>query len=97
LGIKLATSTYSFHRLGMGPEGGEPPPLERMIERCADLGLDGIEILGRHIGGTAPSDLHAIKSLAARHGVAIVAVSAHHNFVTPDPDRRLGQIDILAG
>ena len=97
MGIKLATSTYSFHRLGMGPEGGEPPPLERMIERCADLGLDGIEILGRHIAGTAPPDLHAIKSLAARHGVAIVAVSAHHNFVTPDPGRRLEQIDILAG
>src|SRR3990172_6723765 len=94
--FKLAISSYSFHRFGDGSEGKEQPTLPAMIERCAALGLDGIELLGVHFAGTSPEELNALKSLAARSGVAIVAVSAHHNFVTPDPEQRLKQIDVLA-
>lgn len=96
MSVKLAASTYSFHRFGMGPEGGQKPSLAEMVERCAALGLDGIELLGVHFDATAPEDLYALKRLAARHGVAIVAISAHHNFVTPDPEARLRQIDTVA-
>lgn len=67
-----------------------------MIDRCAELGIDGIELLGVHFDSTAPTDLHALKQYAARNGVAIVAVSAHHNFVNPDPGERLRQIDVVA-
>ena len=93
--MKLAISSYSFHRFGSGPEGKEKPSFATMIETCANLGIDGIELLGVHFDSTTPEDLHALKQLAIRNGVQIVAVSAHHNFVTPDSDKRRQQIDIL--
>lgn len=96
MAFKLAISSYSFNRFGEGPEGKEKPSFAAMIERCAALGLDGIELLGVHFDSTAPDDLNALKQYAGQHGIAIVSVSAHHNFVTPDTQKRLQQIDIVA-
>lgn len=93
---QLAISSYSFHRFGEGPEGTERPTFQKMIDRCADLGLDGIELLGVHFPSTDPDELHAIKQHAARNGVAIVAVSAHHNFVKSDSAERARQVDVVA-
>jgi sugar phosphate isomerase/epimerase len=66
-----------------------------MIETCARLGIDGIELLGVHFDTTDLADLYALKRVALHNGVQILAVSAHHNFVNPDPAERLRQIDIL--
>lgn len=93
--MKLAISSYSFHRFGSGPEGKDKPSFAAMIETCANLGIDGIELLGVHFDHTEPGDLYALKQLAFRRGVQIIAVSAHHNFVTPDPEKRRQQIDVL--
>ena len=42
--MELGISSYSFHRLGKGPEGhGAIPPVEAMIDRTAALGLTGFE------------------------------------------------------
>lgn len=96
MGFQLAVSSYSFHRFGQGSEGAARPSFEQMIDRCADMGVDGIELLGVHFDSTAPADLYALKQYAARNGVEIVAVSAHHNFVNPDPAERVRHIDIVA-
>lgn len=96
MGIKLAVSSYSFHRFGAGPEGKTAPPVEEMIDRCVDLGLDGIEILGFHLNDVSHERLLALKQRALRAGVAIVSVSANHNMVEPDPAKRREQIDILS-
>jgi sugar phosphate isomerase/epimerase len=93
--MKLAISSYSFHRFGRGPEGKERPSFPAMIEACARWGVDGIELLGLHFQSTAREDLAALKQLALRHGVDLVAVSAHHNFVNPDPEKRRQEIDQL--
>ena len=96
--LQLAVSTYSFHRFGSGPEGDALPALEAMIDRCAELGIDGIEIIGNHLtalGKTAPEEIRALKQYAARRGVAPVSVSAHHNFVQPDPTAREAELDKL--
>jgi L-ribulose-5-phosphate 3-epimerase len=93
--MKLAISSYSFHRFGRGPEGSARPSFAAMIEACARWGVDGIELLGLHFESTAREELHALKQLALRHGVALVAVSAHHNFVNPDPEKRRQEIDQL--
>ena len=95
--FKLATSTYSFHRFGEGPEGKDKPSLEEMIDRAADLGLEGLELLGVHFDGTSPAEIARLRGYAARAGVALVAVSAHHNFVDPDPEKRWAALDVLAG
>jgi sugar phosphate isomerase/epimerase len=96
MSFKLATSSYSFHRFGEGPEGDAKPGLREMVDRAADLGLDGLEILGVHFDGTSPEELAALRGHAARRGVALVAVSAHHNFVNPDPAKRREAIDVVA-
>ncbi|HEY3082532.1 MAG TPA: sugar phosphate isomerase/epimerase [Chloroflexota bacterium] len=96
MGLKLAVSSYSFHRFGYGSEGKEAPSVERMIERCAEWGIDGIEILGFHLQERAREQLYELKRLALRRGVAIVSVSANHNFVEPDPEERRRQVDTVA-
>ena len=93
--MKLAISSYSFHRFGQGPEGDAKPSFLEMLRRCADLGLDGIELLGVHFDRAEREDLYALKQTAFAHGVAPVSVSAHHNFVTPDPTKRQAEIDKL--
>jgi L-ribulose-5-phosphate 3-epimerase len=94
MGVNLAISTYSFRRFA----GPETPPLTlpAMIERCAALGVQGIEILGREVEGMGVEELNAIKRCAAEHGIAIVSVAASHNFVLPDAALRAQQIDIVA-
>jgi sugar phosphate isomerase/epimerase len=87
----LAISTYSFHRFGAGPEGAELPSIESMIDRTAELGIQGLEMIGNHLeqlGQDSPEKLHALKQYLAARGVAPVSVSAHHNFVQPDPAER---------
>ncbi len=96
MAIKLATSSYSFHRFGEGPEGNDRPTLHEMVERCADLGLDGLELLGYHMDDTSPETLNALRGFAAQKGIALVAVSAHHNFVNPDAEKRRANLDVLA-
>src|SRR5690242_15454176 len=93
--MKLAVSSYSFHRFGQGSEEDRKPDFAALIERCAGWGLDGIELLGVHFETTEPAELGALKQQALRHGVALVAVSAHHNFVTPDSGKRRQEIDKL--
>ncbi|MCA9834456.1 MAG: sugar phosphate isomerase/epimerase [Thermomicrobiales bacterium] len=84
----LAISTYSYHRFGSGPEGADLPTMETMIKRTAAYGIQGLEIIGNHLDQLGQADtasLHQLKQLMAAHGVAPVSVSAHHNFVQPDP------------
>ncbi len=92
--VNLAISTYSFRRSA----GSETAPLTlaAMIERCAALDVQGIEILGREFEGMSVEDLNAIKRCAATHGIAIVSVAASHNFVLSDPAMRAQQRDIVA-
>lgn len=93
--MKLAISSYSFHRFGRGPEGAARPGFPEMIEACARFGVDGIELLGLHFADTERETLAALKQCALRNGIAIVAVSAHHNFVQPDSEKRRLEIDKL--
>jgi len=93
--MQLAISSYSFHRFGRGPEGDVRPSFPEMIEACARFGVDGIELLGLHFADTERKTLAALKQCALRNGVALVAVSAHHNFVQPDPEKRRQEIDKL--
>ncbi len=93
--MQLAISSYSFHRFGQGPEEDRKPEFGRLIRACAGWEVPGLELLGVHFESTEPAALAAVRQEAFRHGVALVAVSAHHNFVTPDAARRQEEIDKL--
>src|SRR6059058_5321712 len=69
--MKLAISSYSFHRFGNGPEEDRKPDFAALIERCAAWGLDGIELLGVHFESAEPGALYALKQHAFRHGVSL--------------------------
>lgn len=96
--LKIAVSSYSFNRLGQGPEGDNAPSLMAMIDACVGYGIDGFEVLTGDLqrdGVTTPAALNALKRHAALRGVSLVSVSASHNFVTPDPNDRVAQVDLL--
>jgi sugar phosphate isomerase/epimerase len=93
--LKLSVSSYSFNRFGAGPEGADVPTFRAMLERCNELGIDGIELLGLHFPSTERGDLNQLKRDAARQGIQLVAVSAHHNFVQSDPAERRRHLDVL--
>ncbi|NOZ27702.1 MAG: sugar phosphate isomerase/epimerase [Chloroflexi bacterium] len=93
--MKLAISSYSFNRFGQQVEGPECPPLTDMIRAAADYGVSGIELLGVQFESTERSYLNDLKYTALKNGIEICAVSAHHNFVNPDPEERRRQMEIV--
>jgi sugar phosphate isomerase/epimerase len=93
--VKFAVSSYSFHRFGQGPEGNAKPTFYEMVERCAELGFDGLELLGVHFDNAEKDELYRLKQFAFQHGIDLIAVSAHHNFVQADGERRLQEVDKL--
>lgn len=98
MAIKIAISSYSFHRFGGGPEGKEAPTLEWMIDRCADLGVDGIEFLWLHLelnGKTSPESLRELHQYAAMRGITPVTVAASQNPLQLTPELRAGELDKL--
>lgn len=98
MSIKIAISSYSFHRFGGGPEGDEAPSIEEMIDRCAELGVDGIELLWEHLalhGKTSSAALHELHQYAALRGITPVTVAASHNPVQTSPEARAAELDKL--
>jgi L-ribulose-5-phosphate 3-epimerase len=96
--IKIAISSYSFHRFGGGPEGNDPLSVEQMIDRCAEYGVDGIELLWEHLvrdNATSPQALHRLHQYAAVRGITPVTVAASHNPVQTTPGQRAGELDKL--
>ena len=98
MGVKIAISSYSFHRFGGGPEGNDPLTIEQMIDRCVDYGVDGIELLWEHLtlnNKTSPQSLAELHQYAAMRGVTPVTVAASHNPVQVTPEARAAELDKL--
>ncbi len=98
MAIKIAISSYSFHRFGGGPEGNDSPTIELMIDRCADLGVDGIEFLWQHLainGKTSPEALYEVHQYAALRGITPVTVAANHNPLQVTAELRAEELDKL--
>lgn len=98
MAIKFAISSYSFHRFGGGPEGNDAPTIEQMIDRCADLGVDGIELLWEHLtlnDKTSPEALHQLHQYSALRGITPVTVAATHNPVQTSPEGRAAELEKL--
>jgi L-ribulose-5-phosphate 3-epimerase len=95
VGVKIAVSSYSFHRFGGGPEGDEAPTLHQMIDRCAELGVDGIELLWEHLERNdclADEALHELHQYAAMRGITPVTVAAAHNPVQLTAEAREAEL-----
>lgn len=93
--IKLAISTYSYWHL-RGPR----VPIETVIDKAAELGVEGVEILHRQMDlrENAPLDaearayLNRLKRQAFRRGIDLICLSIHQDFVDPNPEFRQAQV-----
>ncbi|MSU66299.1 MAG: sugar phosphate isomerase/epimerase [Opitutus sp.] len=85
--VKLGIATYSYWHFKT-----EKVPVETVMDRAAELGVEGVDILHRqmNLAERAPLDaagrayLHGLKRHAFRQGLAICCVSTHQGFVQPD-------------
>jgi len=89
--LKLALSTYSYWHFK-----GDKPPVERVIEQAAQLGVHGIDLLHRQMAidelGRLNAAVHSycqkLKRHALRCGVDLACLSVHQDFVSPNPAER---------
>jgi len=87
--IRLSISTYSYWHF-------RPPKvsIETVIEKTAAIGVAGVDILHRQmdIEEKAPFDAagraycNKLKRLAFAHGIDLICLSTHQNFVSPKPE-----------
>src|SRR6476620_9476230 len=86
--IRLAIATYSYWHF-------RPPKvsIEAVIDRAADLGVEGVDVLHRQMDSEEPGYVRKLKRHALSRGVALVNLSIHQNFVSPKADERQKNID----
>src|SRR5215470_14590132 len=85
--IKLGIATYSYWHFKT-----EKVPIETVIDRTAELGVEGLDILHRQMDLPEREPLTAahraylrkLKRHAFTNGVAPVCLSIHQNFVQPE-------------
>ena len=86
--IKLGISTYSYWHF-------RPPKvsIHEVIEKAANLGVEGVDILHRQMESEDRSYLMSIKQKAFECGIDLISLSIHQDFVDPDPAKRQQAID----
>jgi sugar phosphate isomerase/epimerase len=94
--IKFGVSTYSYWHFEE-----KKFPIETVIDRAAELGLEGVDVLHRQMeleekgpfDATGRAYCRKLKRHAFRNGIDLICLSTHQNFVSPDPKRRQAAVD----
>ncbi|MCC6232994.1 MAG: sugar phosphate isomerase/epimerase [Verrucomicrobiales bacterium] len=94
--IKFGISTYSYWHFKT-----ERVPVETVIERAATLGAEGVDILHRQMDIPEKEPLTAehrgvlrrLKKHAFRHGIDLICLSIHQDFVDPRPEFLAQQVE----
>jgi sugar phosphate isomerase/epimerase len=89
-GNRIGTSTYSFWRFN-GPKEGTP--IEDCIDKAAEMGFDGVEILHIQMTSESNSYLQSLKRRAIENGIDLYGFSTHQDFVTPDEGERRKNVE----
>lgn len=86
--IKLGLSSYSYWHF-------RPPKvsIETVIEKACQFGVEGVDILHRQMDGEERSYLMKLKRHAFTHGIDLICLSIHQNFVSPKEEFRKQQIE----
>ena len=86
--IKVGISSYSYWHFR------DPKvTIHEVIERASALGAEGVDILHRQMDSEDDQYLMSLKQHAFRHGVDLISLSIHQDFVSPDSDDRQKAID----
>lgn len=94
--IKLGIASYSYWHFRT-----ERVPIETVIDKAAELGVEGVDILHRQMDIPEKEPLTAahrpylqkLKRHAFTNGVDLICLSIHQDFVDPDPEYRKKQIE----
>ena len=94
--IKFAIATYSYWHFKT-----ERVPIETVIDKSADIGVEGVDILHRQMDlpekepltAAHRSYLRKLKRHAFRNGIEPVNLSIHQNFVSPDAAERQRNVE----
>ncbi len=94
--IKFGVSSYSYWHFEE-----KKFPIETVIERAAQLGAEGVDVLHRQmeLDEKAPLDAAGraycrnLKRHAFRNGIDLICLSTHQNFVSPDAKTRQAAVD----
>ncbi len=94
--IKLGIASYSYWHFR------DPKvPIETVIDKAAEIGVEGLDILHRQMDIPEKEPLTAehkgylqkLKRHAFRNGIDLVCLSIHQNFVQKDPAERQKQVE----
>lgn len=85
---RIGVSTYSFWHF-RGPKA----EMADCIDRAAEMGFDGVEILHVQMSGDSGPQLQELKRRAFRNGLDLMGFSTHQGFVSPDAAVRQKNID----
>lgn len=86
---RIAVSTYSFWQF----RHDELRDVEACINRSAEMGFDGVEILHRQMENEDNGYLQKLKRAAFVNGVDLCGFSTHQGFLSPDAAIRQKNID----
>lgn len=94
--IKLGIASYSYWHFRT-----ERVPIETVIDKAAELGVEGVDILHRQMDIPEKEPLTAahrpylqkLKRHAFTNGIDLICLSIHQDFVDPDPEYRKKQIE----
>lgn len=86
---RMAVSTYSFWQFRHEPLRD----IEACIERAAEMGFDGVEILHRQMTDESNGYLQRLKRRAFTLGLDLCGFSTHQGFLSPDEAERQKNID----
>ena len=86
--VRLAVSTYSYWHFRTPKY-----PIDKVIAEAAEIGFDGVEILHRQMENETSAYVNGLKRAAFRHGLDLVMLSIHQDFVSPDSSERKKDIE----
>jgi len=87
-GIRLGLSSYCFWHFSE-----KKTPIEYVIQKAREMGVDGIEILHVQMESDNNAYLQELKRMAYTHGLDIYCLSIHQDFVSPDSEVRNKNIE----
>jgi len=86
----IAVATYSFWRF----KENLKLPIETCIDKAAEMGFDGVDILHMQMEGDTNEYLQNLKRRALINGLDLCCMSTHQGFVSPDAKKRQENIDL---
>ena len=93
--LKMSLNAFSFN----GPLTDKKMNLDDLLEVCAEIGFEGVDITGYYFPGypnVPPDDyLHHIKRKAFRLGLDISGTGVRNDFTDPDKNKRSEHVTLV--